>query len=435
MFKVNETENSKMEEYAESIYEYLLTNDLSFDVYDYDDFAVELDNAIQNGEIIQIPELDREDAFKIAVENLNSRDYDGDESMDGDFDSAMKSAGWGTDEDYGSAEDMFESKFDEDEDMMSRCCGAKIQWRGDEEICSQCKKVLSQHDMIPADEDFMDKDDFDWDSINPDLDEDLKESTNEKKLKKYAKDIIKVFIKDNLEFVLHKEDVREALEIVETKIQWNEMPDIPESDRKEAVELAIKLYQPMHGKIVKDFWKKQDKELKRMGGGPYGDDYWRESIIKDTNYVIRMLNESLVSKKAKKLGLVHVGFGNYAEEPGGPAQYKTVNGKLKRVKGSAPKKKKAEEPKKEKPKEKEEPKKETKPKKSGITDVRRVSGEKFTYEFMKDGRKYKFTLNKMERKELKGEGSVMDIIKQRMKKKEAKQKSKLFKKGQHVGKK
>ena len=265
MFRVNETDNIKMEEYADSIYEYLLSNDLSFDVYDYDDFVIELDNAIQNGEIMPIPELDKEDAFKLAVENLNSQDGD-DESMDGDFDSSMNSIGWGDDDAYGA-----------------------------------------------------------------------------------------------------------------------------------------------------------------------GDMY--ESTVKDTNEVIRLLSESLLSKKAKKLGLVHVGFGNYAEEQGGPAQYKTVNGKLKKVKGSAPKKKTAEKPKQEKPKAKEEPKKDDKPKKTGITDVRRVSGNKFTYEFMKDGRKYKFTLNKLERKELKGEGSVMDIIKQRMKKKEAKQKSKQFKKGQHVDKK
>jgi hypothetical protein len=34
-------------------------------------------------------------------------DSDYDESMDGDFDSAMTSAGWGTDEDYGFASDTY----------------------------------------------------------------------------------------------------------------------------------------------------------------------------------------------------------------------------------------------------------------------------------------------------------------------------------------
>lgn len=333
MFRVNEADNIKMEDYADSIYEYLLSNDLSFDVYDYDDFAMELDNAIQNGEIVQIPELDREDAFKLAIEKTIEDEYSDPESMDGDWDSSMKSAGWGNDEDYGNASDMYEEydsdddeKYD-DKDLVSMCHGVPIEWRGGRRICPKCKKALGIDDI-----------------------------------------------------------------------------------------LSKKFYQNED-----DFDCKNNSDL-------------YESVINDTNQIIKMLNESLVSKKAKKLGLVHVGFGNYAEEPGGPAQYKTVNGKLKKVKGKGPKKPKPAEKPKEKPKEKEEPKKDTKPKKTGITDVRRVSGEKFTYEFMKDGRKYKFTLNKMERKELKGEGSIMDIIKQRMKKKEAKQKSKLFKKGQHVAK-
>lgn len=323
MFKVEKNTNSKMTEYAESIYEYLRTNDLtSFDMYDYEEFAEELDIAIQNGEIMPIPELDREDAFKLSVDADNYPD----ESMDGDFDSAMKSAGFGSDEDYGSAEDMYEEhEYDDDEnyddkDLVSMCHGAPIELRGGKQVCSKCKKILVGDDILP-----------------------------------------KKFYQNN-------------------------------------------------------------------------DDNINENLIKDTNQIIKMLNESLVSRKAKKLGLIHVGFGNYAEEPGGPAQYKTVNGKLKKVKGLAPKKKKADEPKKAKQKEKEEPKKDIKPKKTGITNVRRVSGEKFTYEFMKDGRKYKFTLNKLERKELKGEGSVMGIIKQRMKKKDAKQKSKQFKKGQNLEK-
>lgn len=39
--------------------------------------------------------------FCYAFENLNLDDEDYDDSMDGDFDSAMSSAGLGTDEDYG----------------------------------------------------------------------------------------------------------------------------------------------------------------------------------------------------------------------------------------------------------------------------------------------------------------------------------------------
>lgn len=36
-----------------------------------------------------------------AVDEYDYRDEDYDDSMDGDHDSAMESAGWGTDEDYG----------------------------------------------------------------------------------------------------------------------------------------------------------------------------------------------------------------------------------------------------------------------------------------------------------------------------------------------
>lgn len=266
MFKINETSNEKINDYADSIADYLVSNDLHFDVYDYDDFAEDLDNAIQNGEIVYIPELDKEDAFKLAIENLQSdnEEDDFDDSMDGDFDSGMKSAGWGTDEDYGSASDMY------------------------------------------------------------------------------------------------------------------------------------------------------------------------EDTIKDTNEVIRMLGESLASRKAKKLGLVHVGFGNYAEESGGPAEYKTVNGKLKKVKGGTPVKKvkKSTETPKETKKE-ETPKKEA-PEPKGIRNLRRVSGEKYVYEFELNGRKYKFTLNKTERKKLSGKGSILGIVQDRLKQKETKQKSKHFKKGEHA---
>ena len=62
-------------------------------------------------EHLDIPEIAKRTSF--PVEDITAyfdemKDYDEyDESMDGDFDSAMASAGFGTDEDYGcSAEDM-----------------------------------------------------------------------------------------------------------------------------------------------------------------------------------------------------------------------------------------------------------------------------------------------------------------------------------------
>lgn len=42
-----------------------------------------------------------------GVEDDQYEVTDYDDSMDGDFDSAMTSAGWGTDEDYGFASDTY----------------------------------------------------------------------------------------------------------------------------------------------------------------------------------------------------------------------------------------------------------------------------------------------------------------------------------------
>jgi hypothetical protein len=47
---------------------------------------------------------DHDDFFRDDVDELRGREVeydDYDDSMDGDHDSAMESAGWGTDEDYG----------------------------------------------------------------------------------------------------------------------------------------------------------------------------------------------------------------------------------------------------------------------------------------------------------------------------------------------
>jgi DNA-binding transcriptional regulator LsrR (DeoR family) len=61
-------------------------------------------------EHLDIPEIAK--VTGLSVEDITSyfdemKEQDEcDESMDGDFDSAMASAGFGTDEDYGFAEDM-----------------------------------------------------------------------------------------------------------------------------------------------------------------------------------------------------------------------------------------------------------------------------------------------------------------------------------------
>ena len=47
------------------------------------------------------------DSIGVDTNDFLETDADYDESMDGDFDSAMTSAGYGTDEDYGSASDTY----------------------------------------------------------------------------------------------------------------------------------------------------------------------------------------------------------------------------------------------------------------------------------------------------------------------------------------
>jgi hypothetical protein len=269
--KLNSDQLKKLDMYAEAIFTHFGKELLKYQTDNgFEDFITELDYAIMDGDIKDIPNVDREPAFELALSKAYEeyQDYEPDESMDGDFDSAMKSAGWGTDEDYG-----------------------------------------------------------------------------------YAGDDI--------------------------------------------------------------------------------GDFFGESTLKEADEIMKMLKDSFASKKAKKLGLVHVGFGNYAEDPGSKAEYKTVDGKLRKIGGTIPKKQKAQISAKAQPK-KEEPKKEKEKPKSGITNIRRVSGQKFTYQFEKDGKPYKFTLTKQERVAMKSEGSIMTIIKKRLEKKSEREKSKQFKKGKHV---
>jgi hypothetical protein len=257
----------QLEKYAESIYSYYGYDLLKYKETEFDDFSTDLDFAIMDGDVMNIPELEREDAFKSAL-NIASEEHSSepDESMDGDFDSGMTSAGMGTDEDYGY----------------------------------------------------------------------------------------------------------------------------------------------------------------------YGEnDFFGESTMKEADEIMSMLKDSFASKKAKKLGLVHVGFGNYAEDPGSRAEYKTVDGKLRKIGGTIPKKQIAQVSAKKKPA-KEDPKKVKEKPKQGIRNLRRVSGLKFTYEAEVNGKNIKFTLNKQERKQFGKEGSLLGILKKRIEKKAEREKSKQFKKGKHV---
>ena len=69
---------------------------------DYNDFYGEnMDYSDYNDEVFEMDgvECGHEDGFE--DENSGEVDWEYDESMDGDHDSGMTSAGWGTDEDYG----------------------------------------------------------------------------------------------------------------------------------------------------------------------------------------------------------------------------------------------------------------------------------------------------------------------------------------------
>jgi hypothetical protein len=55
--------------------------------------------ATEAAEIVDAPISIVKDFFEMLEDELDAESYD--DSMDGDFDSAMASAGYGTDEDYG----------------------------------------------------------------------------------------------------------------------------------------------------------------------------------------------------------------------------------------------------------------------------------------------------------------------------------------------
>jgi len=248
-----------------------------------------------------------------------------------------------------------------------------------------------------------------------------------KQLEMYADSIFSHFGKDLLRY--EYDEYEEFISELDYSIMDGDVMEIPELDREDAFKLALNMAEFEYSDS--DYNDSMDGDFdSNMSSAGFGTDedygYYGESVFKDADEVIKMLKESIASSKAKKAGLVHIGFGNYAKEPGAPAQYKTVDGKLKKV-GDGTKKQKSITAPKQTATKKEEPKKE-KPK-SGIQNLRRVSGEKYTYEYEESGRKYKFTLTKQERKELKDKASIMSIVQARQKKKSEKEKSKLFKKG------
>ena len=83
---------------------------------DYNDFYGEnMDYSDYNDEVFEMDgvECGHEDGFEDDEMDSTYDDYY-DDSMDGDHDSAMTSAGWGTDEDYGCYGDdtpMFEDYY------------------------------------------------------------------------------------------------------------------------------------------------------------------------------------------------------------------------------------------------------------------------------------------------------------------------------------
>jgi hypothetical protein len=145
--------------------------------------------------------------------------------------------------------------------------------------------------------------------------------------------------------------------------------------------------------------------------------------IEDSDFIISSLLESAASDKAKKLGLVHLGFGMYGRKKEGSPKYKTVDGKLvKATKSDAENKKKGEE-------EKQKSKKNKGLQMSDIKSVQRLKGQKYTYSYIIVGHKpQNITLNKKEVERLNVKhDSVKDIIFKRLKDIEKKKKLKIGK--------
>ena len=115
-----------------------------------------------------------------------------------------------------------------------------------------------------------------------------------------------------------------------------------------------------------------------------------EKILSESEKIIDLLNESIASEKAKRLGLVHLGFGNYGPKKGGSATMKSSKGKLVKV-GKKTKKVVV--------------KKET-----GITNIKKVSGSDniFTYKYNDSDRK--ILLTKSEYKEFVDKSSTLKQI-------------------------
>jgi len=236
---------------------------------------------------------------------------------------------------------------------------------------------------------------------------------------KYAKDVKQHFGKKLLEFM----DYNDFCIELEDAIYNDNMIVIPEIYRENAFIVAKKLI------------------LNEM----YVDDYEKTNtcatVIKETNEVIKLIKDSLASKKAKNMGLVHLGFGNYGKKKNGQAVYKTVSGKLSKVKtrqkdfsakdrvtskekSDLYKKIMQQYSKEDEQKDALDKKngKTNKQKQHGITDIDRVSGQKHTYTFRKDGKRYIMTLNDKEVALLSRVGSVIEIIKNRFEENERRKK-------------
>lgn len=121
-----------------------------------------------------------------------------------------------------------------------------------------------------------------------------------------------------------------------------------------------------------------------------------DTILRESDEIIKMLSEdsSVASRKAKKMGLVHKGFGTYGPEDG-PVMYKTVNGKLSKVKNVK--------------------KDDEHSKKKGITDIHRISGENNLFSYRYNGKKRRIQLSKDEMESYVNKSlSLKQIIKARL---------------------
>jgi len=152
---------------------------------------------------------------------------------------------------------------------------------------------------------------------------------------------------------------------------------------------------------------------------------FKQLIESEVYSVMHDIDESDASEEAKKLNLVHLGFGNYAQKIGGAITHKTIDGRLVYVGAREPAKdpkmikKTGEEPPDQSDIGLEDPDgiaKKARIQKAGVTDIELVDESEQIYTFRYNGKPGRIKLSKEELEQLKVE-NIVHIIEARIQRK------------------